>query len=346
MRRFLTALVLICFLATPAVALELSPPDVPDGGAIHMPDSNSSFGVGLWQIFQSVIREIRPDVQAAVSACFSIAGIVILMSIIQSFQSAVKYISNIAGTIAVATSLFLNANSMIQLGTKTITELSEYGKLLLPVMTTAMAAQGGITSSAAIYTGTTVILSILSSMIAKVFLPILFCFLALATANSVIGEDLLKNMRDLLKQFLGWALKIILTVFTTYISITGVVSGTTDAAALKATKVTISSFVPVVGSILSDASEAVLVSIGLAKNAAGIYGIFAILSLFLEPFLKIGFHYLLLKATSSVFAIFGPKQICDLINDFSSAMAMLLGMTGTVCTLLLITVICFMKGIG
>ena len=145
---------------------------------------------------------------------------------------------------------------------------------------------------------------------------------------------------------ISWSLKTLLTIFTTYISITGVVSGTTDAATLKATKVTISSFVPVVGSILSDASEAVLVSVGLAKNAAGIYGIFAILALFLEPFMRIGLHYLLLKTVCGICGILGSKRICDLIGDFSTAMGLLLAMTGTVCILLLIATVCFMKGVG
>ena len=150
----------------------------------------------------------------------------------------------------------------------------------------------------------------------------------------------------LIKQIISWSLKTLLTIFTAYLSITGTVSGTTDAAALKATKVTISSFVPVVGSILSDASEAVLVSVGIAKNAAGIYGIFAILSIFLSPFLKLGTHYLMLKATSSICSLFGSKNICNLINDFSTAMGLILAMAGIVCVFLLIATICFMKGAG
>ena len=122
--------------------------------------------------------------------------------------------------------------------------------------------------------------------------------------------------------------------------------GTTDAAALKATKVTISSVVPVVGGILSDASEAVLVSAGLMKNAAGIYGILAVLAVFLSPFLKIGVHYLILKLTAAVCGIFGEKGLTELIGDFSTAMGLLLAMTGSECLLLLISTVCFLKGVG
>jgi len=143
-----------------------------------------------------------------------------------------------------------------------------------------------------------------------------------------------------------WCLKTILYVFTGYIGITGVISGTTDAATLKVAKMTISGAVPVVGGILSDASEAVLVSAGLVKNAAGIYGMLAVAAVWIRPFVKIGAHYLLLKGTAGFCGIFGSKKTTDLISDFSSAMGLLLGMTGSVCLMLVISTACYMKGVG
>ena len=128
-------------------------------------------------------------------------------------------------------------------------------------------------------------------------------------------------------------------------SITGVVSGATDTAALKAAKLTISSVVPVVGGIMSDASEAVLVSAGLLKNSAGIYGILAIIAICLDPFIRIAAHYLLLKATAAVCVVFGSKKVTGLVDDFAVAMGLLLAMTGAVCLMLLISIVCFMKGV-
>ena len=156
-----------------------------------------------------------------------------------------------------------------------IDEISNYGKLLLPVMTAALAAQGGITGSAALYSGTVLFDSFLGQLIARFITPMIYLFLAIAAANSAVGEDILKKFRDFVKWLMTWCLKIVLYVFTGYMGITGVVSGTTDAAALKAAKLTISGVVPVVGGILSDASEAVLVSAGIVKNAVGIYGLLA-----------------------------------------------------------------------
>ena len=115
---------------------------------------------------------------------------------------------------------------------------------------------------------------------------------------------------------------------------------------IKATKLAISGAVPVVGGLISDASETILVSAGLMKGAVGSYGLLAALSIWIGPFLKIGCQYLLLKITAAVCGVVGNKENTALISDFSGAMGMLLAMTGTVCLLLLVSTICFMKWVS
>ena len=345
-REMLRAVALIFALAIPASAVEFTAPQVPEGGAELMPEDTGSFAAGLMELLRDAVLGLRPDLKEASKVSLGVIAAVMMVSLLQSFSGSVKTVANLVGATAIAAGLLLSANSLIRLGSQTVTEISEYGKLLLPVMTAAMAAQGGAASSTALYAGTAVFDSVLSSLISRMLGPMVYLFLALSAANGAIGENILGKLRDLVKNVVSWSLKTILTVFTTYMTVTGVVSGTTDAAALKATKVTISSVVPVVGGILSDASEAVLVSAGLMKNAAGIYGILAVLAVFLSPFLKIGVHYLILKLTAAVCGIFGEKGLTELIGDFSTAMGLLLAMTGSECLLLLISTVCFLKGVG
>ena len=342
MSKLILAVALIFALAIPASAVEFTAPQVPEKGAELMPEDTGSFAAGLMELLRDAVLGLRPDLKEASKVSLGVIAAVMMVSLLQSFSGSVKTVANLVGATAIAAGLLLSANSLIRLGSQTVTEISEYGKLLLPVM----AAQGGAASSTALYAGTAVFDSVLSSLISRMLGPMVYLFLALSAANGAIGENILGKLRDLVKNVVSWSLKTILTVFTTYMTVTGVVSGTTDAAALKATKVTISSVVPVVGGILSDASEAVLVSAGLMKNAAGIYGILAVLAVFLSPFLKIGVHYLILKLTAAVCGIFGEKGLTELIGDFSTAMGLLLAMTGSECLLLLISTVCFLKGVG
>lgn len=344
--RLLALVLCLSFFAVPVSALEIEAPPVPDSGRDWMPENTASFLEGLLELISKTVTAIRPDLKEASRVSLGIMASVLMVSILQSVSSTVKNVSETAGTVAIAALLLLSTNSMIRLAADTVVEIGEYGKLLLPVMTAAMAAQGGVSSSAALYAGTALFTSLLQSVMGYILVPGIYLYLALHAGCSATGEDMLKKIGDLLKGFLSWSLKIMLMSFTTYLGITGVVSGTTDAAALKAAKVTMSSFIPVVGGVLSDASEAVLVSAGLMKNTAGIYGIFAVLALFLHPFLQISIHYLILKLTGAVCAVFGSSRIIGVINAFSGAMGLLLGMTASACVMVLISTVCFMKGVG
>jgi stage III sporulation protein AE len=344
MRKVWIFLVLIFLTTGPVRAFELTPPKVPKGAVEFMPSEPNNLQDGIRQVLKQAIYRFRPDLKEASRVCIGLLGSVMVLSLLRSLSNGIGKTADLAGTVAVSVLFLSSAGSLINLGAQTVRQISDYGKLLLPVLTAALSAQGGVTTSAALYSGTALFDAILSGLISTILIPIVYIFLALATANSAIGEDLLKKFRDSVKWLMTWILKTTLYIFTGFITITGVVSGPTDAAALKAAKLTISGVVPVVGGILSDASEAVLVSAAAVKNAVGLYGMFAIIALWMGPFLKIGAHYLMLRLTGAVCSVFGSKQICDLIQDFASAMGFLVAMTGACCLMLVISTVCFMRG--
>lgn len=346
MRRWLLLLALVALLCVPVHALEITAPEVPAEGASRMPENTQSFSDAILEILGDALASFRPDLKEAAVSCLGVLASAAVLSMVSAFPGHRQNITELVGTLIAGTLLLRSANALIQLGAQTVTELSEYGKLLLPVMAAAQAAQGGITSASAIYAGTAAFDAVLSALIARAMIPLIYLFLALAVGSAAMQDPMLQKLQGSIRSVCSWCLKTVLYVYTGYISITGVVSGTTDASALKAAKLTISGVVPVVGGILSDASEAVLVSAGTVKNAAGIYGLLAILAVWIGPFLKIGAHYLILKAVHTVCAVFGVKSVTALTGDFSAAMGLLLAMTGTVCLMLMVSTVCFMKGVG
>ncbi len=346
MRKWIIAFIVSVFLLIPVSAMEFTAPEVPEAALEFMPDEQESFSQGLLHILKTAIFSAKPDLADGTGVCLSVITAVLVMSILNTVsENGSKYLK-LTGSVIIGILLLEPMNSMIRLGTATITELSEYGKLLLPVMTTAVAAQGGTTSSAALYSGTVFFNALLTTVIVRLIIPALYIYLSLSVAECAIEQDILKKIRDFVKWVMTWCLKIVLYIFTGYIGITGVISGSVDASALKAAKLAISGAVPVVGGILSDASETILASAGLMKSAAGVYGIFAILAVCVSPFLQIGAQYLLLKFSGAVCNMFGYKPAVDLIESFSSGMGMVLAMTGTVCMLLLISLACFMRGMS
>lgn len=345
MKRIALLIVLLSLMAIPVDAVDLTAPTVPYVAEDFMVSEPENLMEGIRQVLKEAVGHVRPDMREASRVCLGIIGAVMVVSLLRTIPAGIERSADLAGVVAVSVMFLSPAGALIDLGSETVMQVSEYGKLLLPVMAAALASQGGITGSTALYTVTAVFDAVLSNLISRVLLPLLYLFLTLAVAHSAVGDDLLKKMRDCIKWLMTWVLKTVLYVFTGFISITGVISGPTDAAALKAAKLTISGFVPVVGGILSDASEAVLVSAGVVKNAVGMYGLFAVLAIWMDPFLRIGTHYLMLRFTGAVCSVFSSRGISDLIQDFSAVMGFLLAMTGSVCLMILISTVCFMRGV-
>lgn len=346
MRKGILLFLLLFLLAVPVSASEITAPTVPESGETLMPETAESFGEGLWWIVRQAIGSLQPSVAHASGIALSIIAVVLMESLLKTVQGSESKTLELAGSVAIGMLLLAPSNTMVQLGSETIRELSEYGKLLLPVMTAAMAAQGGTTTSAALYAGTVAFDAVLNAAIARILVPMIYIFLCLAVAGSAIGEENLKKLKDFVKWLATWGLKNLLYIFTGYLGFTGVVSGPVDAAAAKATRMAINGVVPVVGGILADATDAVLVGAGVMKNAAGVYGLLAIIAVWIGPFLRIGIQYLVLKLTAAICGVFGSEHTTTLIGDFSSAMGLLLAITGAMCLLLLVSTVCFMRGVA
>lgn len=346
MKRLLLAVILLLFVVTPVQAVQIDPPEVPESGEQYMPPDTESFAEGLWFVLREAIDRILPEITESAGTCLRVLAIMLLITVVDVFPGSGNKAVHLASTVLIGVILIQPSSALISLGADTVTEMAEYGKLLFPVLAGALAAQGGISASAALYAGSAFFSSMLSAMIVKLVLPLLYSYFCLCVVNAATGDHLLNDLKNFVKWLVTWALKIVLYIFTAYIGITGIVSGTADASAVKVAKLTISGMVPVVGSIISDASETILLSAGVMKNAAGIYGVFATIAIFVGPLLKIGVQYLLVKITAYLCAIFTSKQESDLLKDFSGGLGLILAMTGTVCLLLLISVVCFMKGVS
>ena len=325
--------------------MEFSAPAPPESAAEYLPKEADSFGEGLWNVLTAAVERIYPALHEGVRCCLRALCAVVFISVAGQFSSK-KTALELAGVAAVAAILLEPSAELMELGVETAQELRSYGNLLLPVMASALAATGGVTTSSALYVGTAVFDAVLSAAVTGVLVPMLGMFLALSVAHGAVGEPILQRFRELIRWSMEWALKLTLYLFTGYMTVTGVISGTADAAAGKAARIAISGAVPVVGGILSDATDAVLLSASVLGGGAGVWGILTVIAIFCAPALGIGVRYLLLKVTAAVAGSFGAGRCGSLIGDFAAAMGLLLALVSVQAVLLLISAVCFLRGVA
>lgn len=304
---------------------------------------NTDLNTGLFGILERGAGETGKMFRKAVGSGVVLICIVLLCSVLGGMEEAggngAASALPMACALSIAAVAVSDASTLIGLGSRAIESMEAFSKVLLPTMTAAAAASGSPAGATARQLATLLFSDILMTVIRGLLLPLTYGYIAACTAHAAIGNPGLGRIATTLKWVVTSVLTLILLAFTGYLSVTGVIAGAADAATVKAAKFTMSSLVPVVGGILSDAAETVLAGAGILRNAVGIFGMLAILGMCITPFLYLGGHYLIYKAASALAATVADSRACALIDNIGSAFGLVLGMTASCALLLLVSLI-------
>lgn len=180
---------------------------------------------------------------------------------------------------------------------------------------------------------------VLLRLINGLLLPMVYLYIGVSAAGAVVEGDAMERIGTLLKKLTGWTLGGLLTLFITYLAVSGAVAGAVDAHALKLARSAVSAAVPVVGGILSEAAESLLAGAGILKGMVGTFGTLAVLGACLLPVLRLGCQYLLYQGASLVAAAAGPKKLTDLLSMLADAFGLVLAMTAASAAVLLIAIV-------
>ena len=302
----------------------------------------ASLDEGLEALLDTGTRELGGAVRKAARSGALLLVILMFCALAESVgelgKGSVKAAS-LAGTLAVAAVAVADVNSLLGLGRGAMENMASFANVLLPAVAVVTACTGAVTGAAARQMAAALFSGLLANLISGLLVPLLYGYIAASVAQAALGREELKRMADLLK----WAVTTVLTIatiaFVSYLTASGVVAGTADAAAVKAAKFAISGAVPVVGGILSDAAETVLASAGVLRGTVGVFGMVTVLGLCLVPLLRLAVHYLAYKLVAALASALGSGPPCALVDRLSSAFGLVLGMMGASCLLLLITLV-------
>lgn len=320
---------------------------VPSAAAELLRDANGAdtdFGSRVLSLLRKAVLKLDSFFAQSLRDIMLILAILVLAAIAGvEERNEAKRATVLAGILAIMSAGAVQLKSLLQLGEDTLMEMQGFSDLLLPVITSTAAASGNFTASGALYFGATAFSALLLHLMTAWMVPMLYVFLALRAADAAAGSSILTGLADLTKWTVKAVLKVLLFTFTGYMTLTGILSGAADATAVKAAKLTLSGVVPIVGSMISDASEAVIVSAGTIRNTVGVFGLMAVLAICILPFFRIGIQYLLLRVAAAMGGTIGLPQHVSVVSALSEATGLLLAMTGTGALLMLVSCVCYLQ---
>jgi stage III sporulation protein AE len=251
-----------------------------------------------------------------------------------------------AASLAVAAVAAGGAASFLGMAAEVVEELDLFSKTLLPVMSAAGAAAGNISSSAAGYAATVLFMNVLTSLARGLLIPLIYAYLAAAAAGAALGENGLYAAANFIKWLVMVLLTVITVAFTIYLTVSGVIANTADVATAKIAKAAVSTFLPVVGGMISDAAGTVASGAMVLKNTIGIFGMAAVAAVCALPFLKLGVQYLVFKLTAALIEPLADGRLGKLVSSVATAFSLMLGIAGAVAIMLFISILSVMKAVS
>lgn len=307
------------------------------------PLEQADFAGGMKQILSGALKGLGGWARQGARVAAALLAVTLLCGMGDGYGGAAARMAGCLGIAGICTS---SLYGMIALARETLDGLGNFSALLLPVLSSALTASGGVTSGGAIYAGATLLISVLTGLIRSFLIPCVYCYLLLATAQYAIGDDRLECLRELAGWTVKTALRAAVAAFTAYLTLTGLLAGTADTLTLKAAKSVISTAIPVVGGMISEASQAVLTSAALIRGSAGVFGLLAVLAMGLGPFLQIAVQYLALRVTAALSGFLAVQEHTKLLSCAADAMGYMLAMTGSAMLMVIVAVCAFLRAVS
>ena len=346
MRRLVIACAVAALCTVPCLGAELSLPEMDElweRAEEYGVEEGTGLDEGLSNLFADGLEQLEGLIRSSLATGVKLVAVVLLCGLAEGLRPEGRaeglQAVTIAGALAITALTMTDMTAMIGLGRETMEKMEGFSGVLLPVVAVLTAATGGITAAAVRQGATLFFAQLLFTAMDRLLIPLIYAYVAVSCAHAALGNPGLQRLAGLLKGAVGALLTALLLTFVGYLTASGAIAGSVDAATVKAAKLAISRAVPVVGGILADASETVLAGAGVLRGTVGAAGLVVVLAICLTPFLRLALQYLLYKGAAARCAGLAQPRLRQLVDAIGSAFGLVLGMTGAGALILLVSLV-------
>lgn len=300
------------------------------------------------KLFGKLLNILGKETKEVISNIGIILIVIVIHSILATISdnlgnkgvAQVAYLAELAIIITLVLKSFAGIISMTK---ESIDNLVGFSNSLIPLLITLMLTTGSFVSAGVVKP----ILLFLINFIGNFIIDFIFPLVVIGTTLSIISKISSKVKIDKLAKFLKsasvWILGIIMTLFVTVLSLEGSITETVDGVTAKTAKAAVSTVIPVVGKILGDATDAVIGSAGILKNAVGTIGIIVIMGICILPIIKLSLLSFTYYIAACVCEPIGDEKVIALLESISDTFKILLAIIFCIALMLIIGITIVIK---
>lgn len=281
------------------------------------------------RVYKSLWNTLKDKITDPIKAIAGVIAIILLCALAESMklsfgEKTLGSTVSVVGTLGVSLVIISPIVSCISYTSNMILTAAIFIAAYIPVAVGLMIASSA-TFSALSYNFLMLGAGEVISQLCKWFiLPLLNVFLALSIVASISPDLRLNKIADMFSSISKWVLGIVTTVFVGLLTLENIVTSSADSATGRAVKFAINSFIPIVGSALSDAYTTIHSCVKMLSSGVGVFAIIVIAIIFIPIFIQCLIWIFTVKLSASIADMFAISSITNLLNSVSKVMGVML----------------------
>lgn len=243
--------------------------------------------------------------------------------------------------IVIVTKLFVSFKISVGIAQNLLQNISQIVQASLPLIISLMVSSGNISASA-VFNPIIFLISDVIILIINFILPAVVMFVTVQIINNITGKNLIANFAELIKNLIGWCLKIISIAFMAVLSLQRITAPLLETVAAKSAKFAVNS-IPLVGEVFTGAVDSVISWAHLIKNGTLVALIVSVFFLCMVPIIKLSVCILIYKIFAAIIQPISDERIVKCVEAIASACVLLLSCSFTVVIIFLFAVIIFVS---
>ncbi len=313
-----------------------------DSLGVDLRDPTTFTALSADSVLTMVADLLRSNYSVPLQAVVSLMAVVVLAAVCGGFESAahclpLRQTYQSVAALASAGMLIVPLLSLLQQVWRAIDSVTVFMYSYVPVYAAVMTVSGSATAALSYQTALFTCTQLLVSAVRTAVVPMLNVSLALGCTGAVTDELRLDAVSALLHKVILWGIGLFSTIFTWVLSMQQMAAGAADTLGSRTVKFSLSSFVPVVGGVLSEAYSTVVGCAGLLRSGIGCFGMLAALLIVLPPLVGCVMWNLCLHLGGHTAALFRLPALEKLCKAMAGAVRVLIAVLALFALLMIVS---------
>lgn len=279
-------------------------------------------------VFKHILAFIKSGAKSPLAAGGGILAIILISAAVVSFdvKGSATASSLYATALACGAVISVPVFSVITAGVDAMKSAAVFMTSFVPIFAVIVATGGGAVTSVSMSSLLLGAVQAVNYICSFAVMPLMGGYMSISLASSVsplIGKT---GIAEGLKKLGFWIMSLISTVFVGILSIQTAINASADNLAMRTAKFIVGSAVPVAGTALAEALTTVTASMGLLKASVGVYGVVALIFIFLPLIAELLIWRIVLMINTCVAELFSLPKISGLLKSVDAVMSVLIGL--------------------